>query len=90
MRLAAFEGLSRYTAAEAKVALLDSARSAEQADTKSAAALALVRNFRSDGIAELRAILPAMKDKKDAQAFWRQALSFSGLASDLAKSFREH
>jgi hypothetical protein len=88
LRLAAFEGLSRYSAGEAKDALLEAARAAEQTDTRTAAALGLVRNFRSDSVAELRTILVRLNEPSAAQAFWKQVLSFSGLAADLAKSFK--
>lgn len=88
VRLAAFDGLSRYTIPEAKAALLDAARRTEDLDTATAAALALVRNFRGDGVTELRAILTRIKEPVAAQSFWKQALSFSGLEGDLAKSFK--
>jgi putative heme-binding domain-containing protein len=87
LRLAAYDGLSRYAAAGAREALLQAVKGETRATGKRAAALSLVRHFRSDAVAALRGVLPLVVTADDAKEFWRQVLSFSGLGEDLAKSF---
>jgi putative heme-binding domain-containing protein len=89
VRTAAIEGLSYFTSSPARDALQSIARSEAPVAITGGAALALARSHRADAIAAIRELLPDLTDTTAARAFWQQALSISGLSTDLAKSFRE-
>ncbi|MCW1883587.1 GDSL-type esterase/lipase family protein [Luteolibacter flavescens] len=87
IRIAALDGLSHFADSSAKEALQAVVGSASPASLKRVAALALVKNHRSDALVAIRSLLPDLQDPTEARAFWQQALSLSGLSDDLAKSF---
>ncbi len=88
-RLAAIDALSHFTTAAARDALLAVSAGDAPAEVKRGAALALVRHHRPAALGAIRSLLPGLNDLTQARAFWQQALSLSGLSSELAKSFRE-
>jgi putative heme-binding domain-containing protein len=89
LRLAAMEGLSHFASPPAREALGAIAKSDAPLEIRTRAALALTRSHRADSVSAIRGVLPGLSDGNAARAFWQQALSISGLSTDLAKSFRE-
>ncbi|WP_052574110.1 PVC-type heme-binding CxxCH protein [Haloferula sp. BvORR071] len=85
VRLAAVDGMSRFTSAAGKDAL----QAVAAGDLQAPVALALSRNHRVESLQAIRPVLAGLGDLTHARAFWQQALAVSGLSADLAKSFRE-
>jgi len=90
VRLAAIEGLSHLETGWATAKLLELVKSGSPAEINRAAALALVRQKRSEAPAAIRTVATGLLSPAESRAFWQQALSLSGLTAELAPLFKEN